>query len=459
MKLKPYPRYKSIEAEPFVRLPSHWTVEPLGRTTCIRSSNVDKHIRTREIPVRLCNYLDVYCNDHIDSTLNYMSGTATEEQVSRLSLHEGDVVITKDSEVIDDIGVPSLVSGDAPSLVAAYHLTVLRPDVTKLAGSYLLRALQSDVASHQFSLGARGVTRYALSYSTIKSVRLPCPPLLEQQAIVAFLDHSVAKIDTLVERIRSVIEHLQEKRRALITESVARGLSPDENRKAGLDPCPKLKPSGVEWLGDVPEHWMVQRMKRVATCTDDGRTSGVVDSRSTTSRFLGMDAVESRTGRMADSARLPLTAGATSQRSFRKGDVLFGKLRPYLAKSCRPDFDGLCSGEFLVLDGNEGELDNCYLLYLALSQYLVASADASAYGTKMPRTNWQEVGTVLVPVPPIREQRAICCFLNAAITKIDKLVRHAQLLIERLREKRQALITAAITGQIDVREEGRGATV
>lgn len=111
-----------------------------------------------------------------------------------------------------------------------------------------------------------------------------------------------------------------------------------------------------------------------------------------------------------------------------------------------------------MLDGGEDDLDNRYLLYLVLSQYVVAVADASAYGTKMPRTNWQQVGSVLVPVPPIREQRAICCFLNGATTGIDALIRHAEVLIERLQEKRQALITAAVTGQIDVREEGRGAT-
>lgn len=454
MKLKPYPRYKSIAADWFVRLPSHWTIEPLGRTTCIRSSNVDKHFRTSEMPVRLCNYVDVYYNDHIDSTLNYMSGTATEDQIARLSLHEGDVVITKDSEVADDIGVPALVSGDIPSnLVAAYHLTVLRPDAKRLVGSYLLRALQSDVVSHQFSLGARGVTRYALSYSTIKSVWLPSPPLLEQHAIVGFLDHIVAKMDTLVEKILSLIEHLQEYRRALITEIVTRGLPPDENRKASLDACPKLKPSGVEGLGDVPEHWKIQRLRSVTTRTDRALTGSGGEERV----YIGMEDVESWTGKLASATAMSLKVSSPSSRGFQRGDVLFGKLRPYLAKSCSPDFDGLCSGEFLVLEG-KGDFDNCYLLYLLLSQYMVAMADAAAYGTKMPRTNWQEVGSLRVPVPPILEQRAICSYLDGATARIDNLVRQAQLLVDRLREKRQALITAAVTGQIDVRGEEKGTT-
>lgn len=211
-----------------------------------------------------------------------------------------------------------------------------------------------------------------------------------------------------------------------------------------LKPYAMYQSSGVEWLGDVPEHWLIRRMKRIATTTcTDGKMAAGVDS-TNMCRFIGMDAVESWTGRMVDSTRLPLTAVATPQRGFRRGDVLFGRLRPYLAKSCMPDFDGLCSGEFLVLEGSD-DFDNRYLLYLLLTSYLVTKSDASTSGTKMPRTNWQEVGSVLVPVPPIREQRAICCFLNGATAKIDTLVAQTRNLIERLQEKRRALITEIVT--------------
>lgn len=456
MKLRPYPIYKRFRVAGIdSAVPAHWKVVQLGRLGEFfkgvggpRSDNTTAG--------RPCiRYGDIYTKYqyHIRNPMAFVSESASSRYTP---IRYGDVLFAGSGETLDDIG--KSVANLLQKACAGGDVIVLRPSAL-VDPVYFGYAMESAPIRYQKACAGRGVTVMHVYASELKNVCVTLPGFDEQRIIATFLDHHTAKIDALIDKARHLIEGLQEKRRSLITEIVTRGLPPNENRKAGLDPFPKLRPSGVEWLGDVPEHWMVQRMKQVATCTDDGRTSGVVDSRSTTSWFLGMDAVESRTGRMADSARLPLTAGATSQRSFRKGDVLFGKLRPYLAKSCRPDFDGLCSGEFLVLDGNEGELDNCYLLYLALSQYVVASADASAYGTKMPRTNWQEVGAVLVPVPPIREQRAICCFLNAAMTKIDRLVRHAQLLIERLREKRQALITAAVTGQIDVREEGRGATV
>lgn len=459
MKSNPYPRYKSIEAEWLVRLPSHWTIEPLGRTACIRSSNVDKHIRANEIPVRLCNYVDVYHNDHIDSTLNYMSGTATEDQIARLSLREGDVVITKDSEVADDIGVPSLVSGDAPdSLVAAYHLTVLRPDATKLVGSYLLRALQSDVASHQFSLGARGVTRYALSYSTIKSVRLPCPPLLEQQAIVAFLDHILAKIDTLVEKILSLIEHFQEYRRALITEIVTRGLPPDENQKMGLDPCPKLISSRVEWLGDVPKHWNIARLKYLATVNDEQLSEATDPTLELT--YIDIGSVDPDRGIVSSKRIVFEDAPTRARRIVRAGDTIVSTVRTYLRAilTLRSPKEGtIVSTGFAVLRPNK-TLSPEFLGYVACSPRFVEAVCSRSVGVSYPATNASEIGTIAVAHPDRKEQQAIASFLDDETAKIDALIDKSRTLIERLREKRQALITAAVTGQIDVREEGEDAT-
>ena len=163
------------------------------------------------------------------------------------------------------------------------------------------------------------------------------------------------------------------------------------------------------------------------------------------------------TGYLDDPQALEWKLPSSSSSGFSKDNVLFGKLRPYLGKSCMPDFEGLCSGEFLVFDGNR-DMDNRYLLYLLLSQPLIALADASSVGTKMPRTSWQEIGSVVVPVPSVEDQHAISSFLDRATTRIDALTQQASTLIERLREKRQALITAAVTGQIDVRDTRDGET-
>ena len=201
-------------------VPVHWQVRRLRNATDMRVSNVDKHVKAEEVPVRLCNYVDVYKNDHISEQIDFMRATATNEESERFRLSKGDVLITKDSETWDDIGVPALVTNPTPDLVSGYHLALLRPYIDEISGEYLLRTLQSRGLAHQFYVKANGVTRYGLTHAAIKSVWLPLPPLPEQTAIVKYLDRATADIDTTIARARREIELLQEYRTRLIADVV-----------------------------------------------------------------------------------------------------------------------------------------------------------------------------------------------------------------------------------------------
>ena len=201
-------------------VPVHWEVQRLRYATEMRVSNVDKHTKEDEPPVRLCNYVDVYNNDHITEGIAFMPATATIPEIDRFRLEIGDVLITKDSETWDDIGVPALVEHAADDLICGYHLALLRSVESMLNGGYLLRALQSSVVSYQFHVEAKGVTRYGLTHSSIKSAQLPIPPLAEQRAIAAFLDRETAKLDSLIAKVQTAIELLKEFRTALISAAV-----------------------------------------------------------------------------------------------------------------------------------------------------------------------------------------------------------------------------------------------
>lgn len=201
-------------------VPQHWEVRRLRDVADMRVSNVDKHVREDEIPVRLCNYVDVYKNDYIDDTMAFMSATATPTEIERFRLERHDVLITKDSETWDDIGVPALVTQPAPDLVSGYHLALLRSRADKIKGDYLFRALQSTSLAYQFHIEAKGVTRYGLSQHGIKSVYLPLPPIDEQRAIADYLDRKTAKIDTAIDLAQREIELLEEYRTRLIADVV-----------------------------------------------------------------------------------------------------------------------------------------------------------------------------------------------------------------------------------------------
>ena len=218
--LNPNVRLKPSGVEWLGDVPEHWEVRRLRNATDMRVSNVDKHVKEGEASVRLCNYVDVYKNDYISEGMDFMHATATAEEIERFRLERGDVLVTKDSETWDDIGVPALVTEAAFDLISGYHLALLRPQADEIAGGYLLRVLQSNGVAYQFHIEAKGVTRYGLSHASIKSVWLPLPPLPEQADIVSFLDRATADLDAATTSAQRETSLLREYRTRLIADAV-----------------------------------------------------------------------------------------------------------------------------------------------------------------------------------------------------------------------------------------------
>lgn len=200
-------------------IPAHWDIHRLKTLADVKISNVDKKTTHGQVGVRLCNYTDVYYRDEIAVDSGLMAATATEDQVERLSLRKGDVLITKDSETPDDIAVPAVIAKDLPGVVSGYHLAHLTPDDT-CDGRYLKRAFESIGPREQFRIAANGVTRFGLTASAIGSSQFPFPPYPEQVRIVDHLDRECRKLDTLVEKIQSAIDRLLEYRSAIISAAV-----------------------------------------------------------------------------------------------------------------------------------------------------------------------------------------------------------------------------------------------
>ena len=191
---KPYSAYKDSDVECLGQVPEHWSVQRIATVADIRVSNVDKHSKEGENPVRLCNYVDVCHNERISGDVPFMAGTAKREEMEKFRLAVGDVLVTKDSEDWKDIGVPALVEYAADDLVCGYHSAMLRPKRESLEGGYLSYALRNQHVAWQYQVAAVGVTRYGLSQNAIKSMKIPLPPLPEQHAIAHFLTHTTQRI-------------------------------------------------------------------------------------------------------------------------------------------------------------------------------------------------------------------------------------------------------------------------
>ena len=262
--LNPYPAMKDSGLPWLGKVPEHWEMRRLRNAAEMRVSNVDKHTKEEEQPVRLCNYVDVYKNDRIRQGMAFMRATAAKNEIARFRLKPGDVLITKDSEEWNDIGVPALVEESADDLICGYHLALLRPLADRFIGAYLFRALQTNGVARQFHVEANGVTRYGLSHAAIKSIWLPAPPLPEQAVIVRFLDHVDGRIGRYVRAKQKLIKLLEEQKQVIIHRAVTRG----------LDPNVRLKASGVPWVGDIPEHWEVRSTKHLFREVDHRSATG-----------------------------------------------------------------------------------------------------------------------------------------------------------------------------------------
>lgn len=201
-------------------VPENWEVLRLRNAVELRVSSVDKHTRDDEVPVRLCNYVDVYRNDRISSNMPFMRASATEDEIERFRLRSQDVLITKDSEDWTDIAVPALVTEADADLISGYHLALLRPHEGRIIGGYLFYALQSPSVARQLHVAATGVTRYGLSHEAIRSCWLPLPTLPEQTEIVEFLDEETKMGSLVADRAMRQIHLLREYHTRLVADVV-----------------------------------------------------------------------------------------------------------------------------------------------------------------------------------------------------------------------------------------------
>ncbi len=429
----------SLHQPTFLTPPKGWRIERLYDVAELRLSNVDKKTVEDERAVLLCNYVDVYKNDRITSELSFMEATAPDAQIERFTLVKGDVIITKDSESPDDIGVPAYVAETVPNLVCGYHLTILRPDVNVITGPYLFYALEGRVSAYQFYLASNGVTRYALTYQGTKNIQVAFPSIEEQRQIAAFLDWKTGQIDALVAKKELLLERLKEKRMAVITRAVTKGLKPDV----------PLRESTIEWLGKVPTHWEVMRFA-YRTHIQQGQVDPEDDDYADLP-MIAPNHIESGTGRVTGVTSARDQAAISGKYLVRNGDIVYSKIRPHLNKCAMADFDGLCSADMYPIR-TELDLHAEFLLYWILARPFLDYATLSSMRVAMPKLNRETLGSAPLVVPPEKEQLEIVEHIRKVTGRIDRLMRKVEGALERLVEYRSALITSATTGKIDLRK-------
>src|SRR5699024_8747553 len=207
----------------------------------------------------------------------------------------------------------------------------------------------------------------------------------------------------------------------------------------GLNPYVEMKDSGTDWIGNIPNHWNVKKMKFVTSINDTKRDFIKGDI------YIGLENVLGFEGKVDNYGKL---AGNSKERYFERGNILYSKLRPYLAKAFIADTTGSCSGEFIVFDYFKG--NKRYLLYWLISQLFTDFINATSYGAKMPRSSWDYIKETNIPRPPLSEENEIVSYLDNNVSQINKVIQDKTKVIEELETYKKSLIYEYVTGKKDV---------
>lgn len=349
------------------------------------------------------------------------SAAKTDNGDNRKLVRKGDFAINSRSDRRGSCGV-SEYDGSV-SLIN----TVLMPKGEMHSGYY--NWLFHTVAfSDEFYKWGHGIVDdlWTTRWQEMKQIIIPVPSLTIQSAIADYLDNQCAKIDSLIEETKVSIEDYKKWRASLIYEVVTKG----------MDPNVEMKDSGIEWIGRMPANWEIKKLKHLA--------NSKTKRSETNYNYIGLENIESESGQIIQKIDETIDTNGSSI-SVNAGDVIFGKLRPYLAKCAVMEKEGCCSTEFIVL--TPSDLTSNYLKYCMLSPKFVDFVNMSTYGTKMPRANWDFIGNIPMPVPKHIEQDKIVEYLDKRCKIINNLMIEKKQIISNLVAYKKSLIYETVTGK------------
>lgn len=424
-------------ADVWENLPPNWRVHKLKHVADLQLSNVDKHTVEGQALVMLCNYTDVYNNERVTSDFDFMQASATDEQIKRLSLKKQDVLLTKDSETPNDIGIPALVDENLDGVVCGYHLALARPNRNQLIGAFLFRVIQSQPIKRYYFCRAVGMTRYGLDKQSISETPVVIPPIEAQKAIAEYLDEKTAVIDHLITAKERLLTLLDEKRRALITHAVTRG----------LDSAVPLRDSGVEWIGRVPKHWEIEFARWLLTEVDVRSIAGEEE-------LLSVSHITGVTPRAEKDVNMFMAESLEGYKVCQPGDLVINTLWAWMGAMGVAFQEGIVSPSYHVYRPNT-QLNPNYVDYLVRLPIFATEVTRYSKGVWSSRLRLypQEFFQIVLPIPPLAEQKEIVHYLDQETAKVDNLKQALQKTIVLLQERRTALIAAAVSGQHPVADQ------
>jgi type I restriction enzyme S subunit len=436
---KPYPAYKDSGVEWIGKVPEGWGVAPICRVASCNDDSLSENVQ----PDQMLRYVDI-------SSVNHTDGIAEVAEIrfadapsrARRRAKTGDVVISTVRTYLKAVAAVTETHADC---TYSTGFAVLRPRPSEVEPAFLKWLTLNDLVIQAIESHSEGLSYPAINATDLVKIKAVIPPRTEQTAIAAALDRETARIDALISRKTRFIELLKEKRQALITHAVTKG----------LDPNVKMKDSGVEWIGEVPEGWSVRPIKGIVS-------TPITDGPHETPQFYGHG--------------VPFV----SAEAISGGFLNFEKIRGYISmeaheaysKKYKPQKNdifmiksGATTGVTAIVDTDiefniwsplavircDDVMDPFFVLnYMRSFSFQEGVSQNWSFGTQQ-NIGMGVIGNLHVTAPPLAEQRSIATYLKNGTAKIGSLAQKTQRSIDLLKERRSAFITAAVTGQIDLR--------
>jgi type I restriction enzyme S subunit len=430
MSFRQYETYGDSGVEWLGEVPKHWPIVPLLSVATEREET--------NIGMKETNLLSLSYGRIIRKDINANDGLLPESFETYQVVRPGDVVWRLTDLQNDKRSLRTAIVNEVGIITSAY-LTTTPVNISPQYFNYLLRAY--DTMKVFYSMG--GGLRQAMKFSDVKRLPVLKPPALEQGAIISFLDRETFKIDALVEEQKHLIELLKEKRQGIISHAVTKG----------LDPNAPMKNSDAEPVGEVPEHWEVRRLKRISPEI----TVGIVIEPSKYYRDEGIPALRSlnvRPGQVTLENVVHISEEANellSKSKLRKGDLVAVRSgQPGTTAVVPQELDG-CNCVDLIIIRKPIYGSEWFLCWYLASEAAARQFTEGSGGAIQQHFNISTAANLLIAWPPVEEQRDIVAVLSRETARIDALLAEADAAIALLHERRSALIYAAVTGDIDVR--------
>ncbi|WP_022952439.1 restriction endonuclease subunit S [Leucothrix mucor] len=436
-----YPEYKESSVEFIGSTPVSWGVTKFKYAINFQEGPgiLAKDFFESGVPLlRIQNVKEEFVSDDYKT---YLDKGTVEQKWKQFKVRLGDIIMSCSAST----GIVSEVDSRTVGAIPYTGLIRLWPKLGHMNKDFIKYFVQSEVYVKQIEVLQTGATIQHYGPIHLNQISISMPEEIEQQKIANFLDHETAKIDTLIEKQQQLIKLLKEKRQAVISHAVIKGLNPDA----------PMRDSGVEWLGEVPEHWDCCLIKHMcAEITDGAHISPDTEG----GEHFFVSITDIKKGKINFDNAL-LTTG-TSYRYLVKagclpfpGDILFSKDGTIGQTAITPEgIDFVVASSLIIIRPNRKKVQPSYLDFLLQSGVVAEQVESFVKGAALRRLSIQNLLKVVGTFPPIDEQIEISDYLNLQLGEYDELDHKANILISFLKERRTALISAAVTGKIDVRD-------